>query len=112
MFWERFYSLCQEIGKKPNPVGKEIGVSSGAITKWKNGTIPPADTLLSIAEYFHVSLDYLLGNTDEKNRPQNEDGVITDPLEARLMESVRQLSDDQKKLLLAQLDILLADKEK
>lgn len=74
MFWERFYLLCQEIGKKPNPVGKEIGVSSGAITKWKNGTIPPADTLMSIASFFDVSVDYLLGNTDEKNPPGKRKG--------------------------------------
>ena len=66
MFWERFYSLCQSIGKKPNPVGAELGVSSGAITKWKNGTIPPAETLLSIADYFNVSVDYLLGKAEEQ----------------------------------------------
>ena len=39
MFWERFYNLCLRNGKRPNPVGKEIG----------------------LARYFNVSTDYLLG---------------------------------------------------
>lgn len=61
MFWERFYSLCQRIGKKPNPVGKEIGLSSGIISKWKAGGIPNGETLMKLSRYFHVSTDYLLG---------------------------------------------------
>lgn len=61
MFWERFYSLCQRIGKKPNPVGKEIGLSSGIISKWKSGGIPNGETLMRLSKYFHVSTDYLLG---------------------------------------------------
>ncbi len=61
MFWERFYSLCQRIGKKPNPVGKDIGLSSGIISKWKAGGIPNGETLMKLSKYFNVSVDYLLG---------------------------------------------------
>ena len=61
MFWERFYSLCEEKGLKPNPVGKDIGVSSGIITKWKQGTIPSGEILIKISDYFDCSIDYLLG---------------------------------------------------
>ena len=61
MFWERFYSLCQRIGKKPNPVGKEIGLSSGIISKWKSGGVPNGATLMKLSKYFNVSTDYLLG---------------------------------------------------
>jgi transcriptional regulator with XRE-family HTH domain len=61
MFWERFYGLCQRVGKKPNPVGKEIGLSSGIISKWKAGGIPNGETLMKLSKYFNVSVDYLLG---------------------------------------------------
>ncbi len=61
MFWERFYNLCIRNGKKPNPVGKEVGLSSGIISKWKNGGIPNGETLMKLARYFNVSTDYLLG---------------------------------------------------
>lgn len=65
MFWKRFYNLCLEKGTKPNPVGKEIGISSGIITKWKNeSTLPNGETLIKIADYLGCSVDYLLGRTD------------------------------------------------
>ena len=64
-YWERFENLCGNIEKKPNPVGKEIGVSSSTITKWKNGAIPNGEILLKVANYFNCSIDYLLGRTDE-----------------------------------------------
>ncbi len=61
MFWDRFYALCQRNGKRPNPVGKEIGLSSGIISKWKNGGVPTGETLIKLSNYFNVSVDYLLG---------------------------------------------------
>lgn len=63
MFWERFYELCRGMNTKPNPVGGELGFSSGVITKWKNGKLPEAKALVAIADYFHCSVDYLLGRT-------------------------------------------------
>lgn len=64
MFWENFVRLCEQVGTKPNPVGKEIGVSSGVITKWKNGTIPNGETLIRLADYLDCSIDYLLGRVN------------------------------------------------
>lgn len=66
-FWNVFENLCTNIGKRPNPVGKEIGVASSTIAKWKAGTTPNGDTLIQIADYFDVSVDYLLGRTDNPN---------------------------------------------
>ena len=71
LFWERFYNLCISKGTKPNPLAKEIGISSGIITKWKTiGTLPNGETLIKIADYLDCSIDYLLGRTDnpEVNR--------------------------------------------
>ncbi len=65
MFWKRFYELCINKNTKPNPVAKDIGISSGVVTKWKNGTtIPNGETLIKIADYLDCSVDYLLGRTD------------------------------------------------
>ena len=66
-FWNVFENLCNKKGQRPNPVGKEIGVASSTIAKWKSGTIPNGDTLIQIADYFDVSVDYLLGRTDNPN---------------------------------------------
>lgn len=66
MFWERFYALCLENNTKPNPLAREIGVSSGVLTKWKSGTLPNGESLIKIADYFDCSIDYLLGRTDDR----------------------------------------------
>lgn len=64
MFWQRFYDICSTHGTKPNPVAKEIGISSGILTKWKNsGALPSGETLMKLADYFNCSVDYLLGRT-------------------------------------------------
>ncbi|MDE5768186.1 MAG: helix-turn-helix domain-containing protein [Oscillospiraceae bacterium] len=70
-YWERFENLCKNIGKKPNPVGKEIGVSSSTITKWKNGAIPNGEILLAVSNYFNCSIDYLLGRTTTSSSSTN-----------------------------------------
>ena len=67
MFWERFYSLCEKKGEKPLQVVKNLNIATGSITKWKNGVIPNGQNLILIANYFKVSIDYLLGQTDYKD---------------------------------------------
>lgn len=71
MFWERLYQLCLARKTKPNPVAREIGVSSGNVSRWKaEGTLPNGETLVKLADYFDCSIDYLVGRTDnpEVNR--------------------------------------------
>lgn len=66
LFWERFYNACVTKGTKPNPVAKEINISSGIVTKWKtSGALPNGETLIKIADYLDCSTDYLLGRTDD-----------------------------------------------
>lgn len=77
MFWERFVQLCNDNNEKPSPVIKKLGIAAGLATKWKNGTMPGSAALNKIADYFNVSVDYLLGNTDIKKDPAKsevEDG--------------------------------------
>ncbi len=61
MFWDFFEDLCLSVGKKPNTVCRELGFSSATATHWKNQTTPNGDALCRIADYFGVSVDYLLG---------------------------------------------------
>lgn len=64
MFWNIFFNLCKAKGKSPNAVAKELSVSSGSVTSWKNGKVPHHGTLIKIADYFGVSVDYLLGKEE------------------------------------------------
>lgn len=63
MFWKIFESLCGSAEKRPQQVLKELSISSGSGTAWKNGVTPSSKSLQKLADYFGVSVDYLLGNT-------------------------------------------------
>lgn len=67
MFWDNFYNACIQKGIKPNPLAKQLNIASGSMTTWKNGKIPNGETLIKIADYLDVSVDYLLGRTDTPN---------------------------------------------
>jgi len=98
MFWERFYELCCDMGKKPNPVAKELGLSSGVLTKWKNGiTYPNGEILIAIAKYFNCSIDYLVGLTSQK-RPYKRE---TSTVDSEILEKFHALPrEDQEELML------------
>lgn len=90
MFWERLCELCNERNTKPTPFVKELGYSSSVVTKWKNGVIPNGKTLQEIANYFDVSVDFLLGKTDEKqNSPLDEKGINLSSHEKKLIVAYR-----------------------
>lgn len=100
MFWDRFYDLCIKHGTKPLPVVKEIGVATGSVTKWKNGASPNSETLLKIAQYFDVSTDYLLGNTDDMHQKQGEENIKFTDFTYAMHNEEEGLTDEDKQMLL------------
>lgn len=58
---------------KQEDVAKAIGISKSGYGYYEQGrSMPDPEMLLKLAEYFNVSVDYLLGNSDIKE-PQNMD---------------------------------------
>lgn len=73
--YEIFSELLQKYGVTPYKVSKETGVSQSTLSDWKRGiSTPKQDKLQKIADYFGVSLTYLLtGNeTEQKNEKPSE----------------------------------------
>lgn len=69
MFFDIFYDLCKKKGISCKKAAEDIGLSNSITTKWKKtGATPGGDTLQRIAEYFGVSIDYLLGK-EAKSTP-------------------------------------------
>jgi SOS-response transcriptional repressor LexA len=64
MFKKIFIKLCAERGESPSSVCKKIGISAAAFSQWDDNTIPRKVTQERAADYFGVSVDYLLGNED------------------------------------------------
>ena len=101
MFWDIFVSLCAKSGASPNGVAKEIGASSGSVTTWKQGRTPHNSTLIKIANYFGVSVDYLLGK-EEKEKPA-EIGELSEG-EAIWLDAYRRLPQDARNAILGVLN--------
>ena len=75
MFYERLKLLCEEKGIKLTNLIQELGMSSGNMNKWKNGVIPKGNTLSKLADYFNVSVDYLIGKTDEQMNTHHSNNI-------------------------------------
>lgn len=64
IIFTRIKELCKRSGISVNRLESIVGMSQYSITRWKNSSSPTVDKLLRVAQYFHVSLDYLVGQTD------------------------------------------------
>lgn len=63
MFYERFEELCRKNGYTPSGACVAMGRSKNLAAKWKStNATPSAEVLNQIANFFDVSVDYLLGN--------------------------------------------------
>ena len=66
--FENFYNTLLNLVKDKNltfyKLSKIIGVHKNTIYNWKNGVNPSCLTLIKLSEYFGVSVDYLVGRTD------------------------------------------------
>ena len=55
-------------------LGKEIESTRGTIGNFENGNKKPSlNMLIKLADYFNVSIDYLVGRTDDPKLHQKED---------------------------------------
>lgn len=69
MFWDKYFALCSKIGKSPNAVAKEIGISSGTLTGWKKHNKVPLDmTIKKVADYFGVPVSYFSEEAPETEK--------------------------------------------
>ena len=102
MFWSVFVGLCAKRGVSPNAGAKELALSSGSVTSWKGGAIPRPTTIKKIADYFAVSPDLFLAETDDPSIKKSP-GINAEGLSAArkaLLDAVDGLTDEQCKKLL------------
>lgn len=65
--FERIENLRKSTGISQGKLEKELGFSNGSISKWKHST-PKYDRLQKIADYFGVTIDYLMTGTDDSTK--------------------------------------------
>ena len=79
---ERIKRQRNKMGLTQMSFAKAFQVSNGAIAMWEtNKRQPDNDTLLRLADFFGVSVDYLLGREEIKNPPNvyDVDGLVSFP---------------------------------
>ena len=68
----RLYELRKKEGLSQEQLAEKLGVSRQAISKWESEqSFPEYEKLVSISNFFNVSLDYLMKD-EEKTNPENE----------------------------------------
>ena len=75
-FYENYIHLCNQVHKTPSKVAQEVGLSKAAVYRWKNGGGITDSAAARLAEYFSVSVDYLLRDEPEKISNVHDSVVI------------------------------------
>lgn len=74
MFSDRLKYLRSTEDLTQRDLAFKLGITSGAVGMYESGKRFPDNTILNkIADYFHVSTDYLLGRTDDPLPVRNVD---------------------------------------
>ena len=67
-FISRFESLCYEKGVTHYKVASDCFFDKSNISRWiSKGFLPELEILELLGDYFNVSIDYLLGRTEDKD---------------------------------------------
>ncbi|SFL09482.1 helix-turn-helix domain-containing protein [Halanaerobium salsuginis] len=78
-FSDRLKKLRKEKNLYQKELAEYLGVSRPTITQYESGARKPDnDTLEKIADHFNVTVDYLLGRTDERSPADKIKKAISD----------------------------------
>ncbi|WP_204123169.1 helix-turn-helix domain-containing protein [Lacticaseibacillus mingshuiensis] len=69
---ERVKETSKKQGWSLQQTAQKAGLGINSLYAWKTKT-PSADRIQAVADVLHVSVDYLLGNTDDPNPPKKSD---------------------------------------
>ena len=107
VFYDNFLKFCNLINKSPSAVAVEIGLEKSTVTRWKRGGNPTDATAKKIADYFGVTVDYLLtGEEMQKNKPVAISDELTQD-EFEMLEIFRSATPEKKKAMMS----LLKDRQ-
>ena len=67
IFSQRLRQLREEKKLKQSDMAELMGIKTRNYQRWEYGEIDaPGSSLIFLGDYFHVSADYLLGRTDNR----------------------------------------------
>lgn len=97
MFTERLKSLRKEKGLTQKAIAEHFNTSPQSYAQWEKGLrTPNSDSLEKLANFFNVSTDYLLGNSDYKNTLDQD---IEEAIQRSVAYQGNPISDNDKKII-------------
>ena len=113
--FDRIKELAKKQGLSINLLEEKLGYSRNTIYNLKNSK-PSTERISEIADYFHVSTDYLLGRTDNPNvagKPQANQEIDINDLDGRIMLfDGKPLTDEDKRAIKGIIEGFMNSKEK
>lgn len=102
MFKEIFIRLCNQKGESPSSVCRKVGIAPATFSCWTSESVPRKATLMRIADYFGVSVSYLLGVVDDPDPvslvdPSKTEPPMLDAIEALLQGMTEEELEDVRK---------------
>lgn len=93
--------LCDERGIKGAQMCRDLGFSKSLMTDLKSGRKKGvnADTAQKLASYFGVTVGYLLGEEDKKEKPTAQGDRLSKEMQ-ELIECIKALPEDKVQMLL------------
>ena len=96
---KRIELLCEERYMTINALETTLGFGRGTIRKWETQN-PSSDKLEQVADYFGVSVDYLLGReVDDEHRDALVEQLARDPELGAFMDMARFCTADELEIL-------------
>lgn len=108
MFFDNFVRLCEQKEVKPSRALTEAGVPKSAYSYWRreassgNDAKPTNQNAVKLAQYFNVSVDYLLTGEQKENplqQPQSEVDADIKWIEQKLVEMPKEKREALMKLI-------------
>ena len=71
--YDIFEKLCEQNKVTPYRVCKETGITTATVSNWKAGRyVPKQDKMKKIADYFGVTVDYLMTGRENSEKKESE----------------------------------------
>ena len=82
MIGERLYDLRKDKGLSQDQLGEILNINKHSISSYeRDRSEPPDEIKISMAHFFHVSVDYLLGLTDDPGIYDNSERMLMLPFD-------------------------------
>lgn len=106
----RIRELRKQRGMTMKELGKVIGVAESTVSQYELGRRQPDnETLLTLGEFFEVSVDYLLGGVSYPD-PRLKEFSEKSEFQKKLDNLSRDMSEDEKRQLLLAARLIVAQR--